>query len=545
MALVCRIGSAQGLRSVNGELRYEYQYQDFSNGVNHTTASTQSPMLNLGTSGSLINPAILSFDLHTNLNLSSTNSQFADNTLSTKSFSWNYYDLGLSLLRNLPVSTSLRLTDGITQTSSSTPQYDREGNHMRKQDQVLRMMTQEIPYLPSTSFSIFRTHQWSLNPAIPLDQLGTSYALSLSSGGKGGSVSVSGSYSESSERYTGLTTRFYNVLLHGMRNLADLQSLNYDINYNRYADATNINAMASYNNATDKQLHYTTTLSSHNNSGPTYQSLLSSISQSVQYIQNDNFRYSLGMTGNLGRNEYTINNGSNADNIGASGSFSIQHNRGYKSIGISNGLSFGYGYTKYLDHQSTFSTSFSNGLTAPLGPYQLAFAHSISYGQLNDNINRKWVNNSASLNVSGTAFNKYLMQINTSYESEINSGDLEGYGNSRQIQTQWFINSPMYYFTNFQFNVGLSGGESWYYGNREGQLSTWSGNFSCTQSYIRNLTFAYSFVRSYNPIYNEQSTAHSVDIGYRWRAIAMQVRYENYQLDNNRNNFWFMVSRPF
>ncbi|MFI5253437.1 MAG: hypothetical protein ACHQQQ_13515 [Bacteroidota bacterium] len=544
MVVLGRFGFAQQLNTLNGELRYQYQYQSNTSAGSTSTTSTQSPMLKLATTGSVLDPSFISFNIQTALNLSNSTSKALQYTLSSKSFAWDYYDVGLSILQNMPVTTYLRLDDGMTQSYSSTPQYDRGGYMLRKQQQNLRVTSRQIPSLPSVSLTIDRTHQWSLNAPSPVDQLGTSYSMNLTSGGKGGSFSVGGTMSESSERFTGFSTKYYTLMAHGMRSFTDQQSLNYDINYNRYAEITNINGMASYLNVADKQFHYTTTLNCHDNTGPTYQSLLSNLSQSIQYIQNENFRYNLGLSGNYGQSQSLTGDASSADNIGGNASFSIQHSSSIKAIGISNGLSFGYGLMKYLNRQQTFTSAFSNGISSFIGNYQLSANHSLSYGQLSDDARRNWVSNNFNLNISGETFYNFQMQVLADYQSDIYSGDLQGYGNHKGMQMQWSTTSPLLYYY-IPFVIGASGGENWFFEGTVGRTFNWSVSFTSTQFFFRNLTLTYRLNRIFDPNYDRQSINHSLASQYQWRAIALEIRFDNYQLENNRNDFWFTLSRPF
>ncbi len=543
-AAVLRLaGWSQELKTLNGILRYEYQYQDFSSGGTHTTASTQSPMLDLGATGSLVDPEIISFDLHTTLNLSNSSSRLSEYTLSTKSFSWNYYDLGLSVFRDLPITTLIRLTDGITQSFSSSPQANWQGQQFRKQQQNLSFSTHDIPFLPSTSFIVYRAHQWSLGSGAPVDQTSTSYSMNLSSGGKGGSVSVSGTMSDNNDIYSAADSKYYNVVVHGMRSLADMQNLNYDVNYSRYAELTTVSGLASYVDAASKEFHLSTTLSSHQNSGPSYQSLLSNLSQSVLYIQNDHFRYFFSAGGNYGRNEYASGVGS-GDNSGGSASFSAQHTDSYKSIGISNGLNFGYGIMDYLQQQATFTGGLSNSFSTNFSSYQLSVGHSISYGQVSDDIHRQSVTNSANANITGYTVYNIQGQCMINYQSDVYSGDLEGYGNHKGVQLQWALSSPMMSVV-VPFTLGVSGGNNWFYEGLVSRTYNWTASFTSPQFFVRNLSFLYRLIRTFDPDYDRASINHSISSQYRWRAIAIEIRFENYQLYNNRSNFWISFSRPF
>jgi hypothetical protein len=541
---LCGIASAQQLNSFNGSLRYQYEYQDYSSDVSHSSGSTHSPMFNLGTSGSVLSPDLLAFDLSTSLTLSSSNFKSSGNDFSSKTFGWNYYNIGLSILPILPFGTTLRLTDGITQSSLNATRRGTDESRFRRQEQDLRIMTHEIPFLPSISFNIARSHQWSLSAPIPTDQVGTNYGFNLSSGGNDGSVSVNGSISDNTERYSGTNSRFTIMGLHGRRTLADLQNLNYDVNYNRTGDATSIIGSALYSNFSQNQYHYYTTLSANSSSGTFYQSFVSSLSQSLQYIQNDYLRYNVGVNGSIGRNTTTGINGSSTDNLGGGTSFSVQHSRNLKSFAISNGLSLGYGAEKSTDLQSNFSTGVSNGISTSVGSYQFAANHSISYGHSTGEVGRNSVDNNANLNIAGSAWYNFQTQLLISYQSNISSGNLAGFGNHRQAQTQWSITSPMEYYV-IPFTVAANGGASWYFGEITGQSFNWSVSFNSPQFFARSLSLEYHLTVAYDPTYRKESVSHTVGSHYQWRAIAAELRFVSYRLVDRRSDLWLTLSRPF
>ncbi len=542
--LVWSFGSAQGLTSLSGDFRYQYQYQDFTSAGVHAITSSNNPMLDLSALGSIIDPTFVTFNLHTALTLATSTSSSSQFTLSSKSFAWNFYDLSLSILQNFPVTTSLRFSDGITESYSSTAQQDMGGTMWRKQEQSLQMVSHQVPFLPNTSLSIYRTHQWSLSTDSPVDQLNTNYSINFSSGGRGGSVSVSGTMSESSERYSGLSSRFYTLLFYGVRNFADLQTLNYDINYNWYEDVANIRGTASYVNASDKEFHYSSTLSTLSNTSPTYQSNLVNLSQSIQYIQNDNFRYILGLNGNYGHDASLGSNGYDVDNTGGSANFSVQHTSGFKNITISNGLGFGYGMTQSIERQTSFSSSLSNSIQSIIDSYQVSAGQSISYNRLKDDINRSSVSNDLNLNFSGATLYNFQTQILLEYQSDVYFGDLQGYGNGGGTHLHWSLNTPMIYYI-IPFTAGVEGGENWLFGGLVGRTYSWSANFRSIQFFVRNLTFMYSLNRVFDPNYDRESINHSVEMRYQFRAITMELTYQSYQLVNSQSSLWFSISRPF
>src|ERR1051326_5288835 len=115
-ALLHPFGFAQGLQTINGEVRYQYQYQDYSTDGSHVTVSTHNPMLNLRSSGSVVDPTVLLFDLRTFFSLNNSIANSAQNSFINNQFSWNYYTLGLNFFKTMPVGTTLSLSDGITRT---------------------------------------------------------------------------------------------------------------------------------------------------------------------------------------------------------------------------------------------------------------------------------------------------------------------------------------------------------------------------------------------------------------------------------------------
>ena len=545
--LLCGFGSAQVLiQPLSGEIQYQYQYQDYTSAGFHSSTSAQNPVLNLGTSGSVLNPGIFSFNVSSFLNLTSSSTSAPEYTALNKQLAWDYYNLDLTILRDLPITASMLLNDGFTQTSSSAQQIEQGGTRLRRQTQNLRLMVRRITYLPSMSFSVNRSHQWSLSSESPVDYLNTNYSANLSSGGQGGSLSLSGSMIENLDRHSGYASRYYSLVFRGVRNFADLQSLDFDIDYNRFSDVTNVRETASYMNTSDKQLHYTATLSSYSNSTLSFQSNQANLSQSLQYIQNEHLRYSLGLNGSYGHTESVAGSSFSTDNALGSVSFAIQHSRGYGRLSTSNGINFGYGVSKYIDREATVNAGFSNSLTTYVGSYQLSAGHSLSYGQSRNNQSRSSVSNNANVDISGTPLYNFQTQVNTSYLSEVYVGDLEtGLGNNREIRLQWMIYSPTFLSRYFQFSVELSGSEDWLFRDFVQRTSVWTACLKCSQSYIPNLSFTYRYNRSYVPYYCQQSVTHSLELHYRWRAVAMELRYEHYTLIDTRSNLWFTLSRPF
>jgi hypothetical protein len=538
-----RFGFAQGVQTLNGDIRYQYQYQDYTSNGSHMTVSTQSPMLNLAATGSLVNPAILSFDLRTFLSLNSSSGAAPLYSFNSKQFSWNYYTLGLSILKDLPLTTTISLSDGITQSSSSSSQFETEVRQLRRQSQSFRVMTHAISFLPSMNFAIDRSHQWSLNAESPIDQQATSYSMNLASGGHGGFVNVSGSLTENAERYSGSYTKSYALTVNGTRTLADQQVLNYDINYNRLGDITNLNGLASYTNSSSKELHYTTTLNSRYNATSTYQSRLSNLSQSIQYIQNENLRYGLSLGGAVGRTEYPIAR-TDEDNSSLSSGLSVQHTRSFSGFGLSNSLSMGYGLSNYRDRQQTLSAGFANSLRTHVGTFDISTGQTFAYGQVKDNVKQNSVSNGVNLNVEGIAWYDFRSQLIVEYQSDNYSGDLQGFGNQQQIHLQWSLGSPQMYFV-IPFTVAASGGETWYLRGVIGRAFTWEGSFISRQFFVRDLSFMYRHSRVYDAGFNRESVTHSIEMQYQLRAIAINVRYQNYQLLNTQNMFWLTVTRPF
>jgi hypothetical protein len=538
--------SAQLLSAINGELRYQYQYQDYVSAGLHTITSTQSPMLRLGGSGALINPSLVSFDLQSLIFLTSSNARVSQYSLSSKSFTWDYYNVAFTILPGSPVTTSLQLNDGITKSSSSSAFSDFGEDKLRRQQINLMMMTHQIPFLPTIRLSIFRTHQWTQNADRPVNEINTNYAMNLTTGGKDGSVSVSGSMSENSDRYSGTTMRYYTLLLNGTRNFSERQNFHYNLNYYRYSDATNISGLATYMNSSNEQFRSTTTLNTHNYSGPAFQSNLTSLSEQIQFIQDEHFRYSLGLNGSYGKEESSTRGAENGTRGGGSANISVQHSRRLSQFAFSNGFSIGYGLMRYLDRQASFNTGFSNTFSMPFSTYEISAAHTVSYGFLQDDQRRRWVSNNANVDFSGTTIYHFQTQILTTFLADNNSGDLPaGLGNSRELRLQWLVNTPQLFYDRLQFNLGFSGGEEWFFVNAAGRISTWSLTFSCAQSYIRNLSVSYHFNRNYDRITRQESIGHAVEMHYQWRAISMDLRFDNLRLIDNRSNLLLIFSRSF
>jgi hypothetical protein len=541
--MVCSTGFSQ-ISSVSGQLQYQYRSEDFRSGDLSTTSTNQSPMINLGTKGFVVSPYILTFDLQTNIFGNYSSAGDGVNKVSGKQYTWNYYDLNLGLLQNLPIATSFNARDAVSESSSDLNRDATGVTKFRYQQQGMNVVANRISFLPAIQFSYLRSHEWSLTSANPVDQLRNGYSMNLSSMGKNGSVTVSGAINDNLERYTNTHLRYYTLHIQGNQFNENNDNLDVSLDYDKFDNLVNISGDVSYRTTLDKKFASFSSLHGRNNSGPAFQSSATGVSQSFGYVQNEHYRYNVGFGGQYGTDVYTIADApAPINNYVISTSAAMAHTRALGRFSITNDLTGGMSLQNYQYAKTMVSVGFSNGVQTSLGNYRIALNEGSAYSHLKDGIDRTTIDHSASLSVTGDLFRGIQGQVTTNYHNSHLIDTSIGSPSRQDANLYWRLNGMFYTF--IPLTVSLGGTTNWYFSEFSGKTYGWTLTVGSPRFFMQNLIMNYSLTRTYDHYYGREAMTNNLGFGYRWRSVTMDLRINDYRLVNQRRELWFSISRPF
>jgi len=532
------------IRSMSGQLLYQYRWEEFLSGDIRTTNLNQSPTFGLGVQGMVVSPYLLTFELRTNLFANFSRAQGGDNTVTGKQYTWNYYDLNLGLLQNSPVSAVVSARDALTESSSDF-RHDETGVMKRRyQRQDVRIAVNRVPSLPSILFVYSRNHDYSLSPAIPFDMTLHNYSLNLSSSTTEGSVFVSGSINDNWDAYANTRLRYSTLHFLGSRVYGDDENLNVDLDYDKFESSIHLNGGVGYTTRINNKYSSITSVHGRSNSGPAYHSVAMGASQSLNFVQDSHYRYGLSVSGQYGRDVYTVENVSSATTgtaLAASGS--VQHMRSIGRFSVSNGLSGGVSLENFEHARSGFSVGLSNGVQTTVKDYRISVNERAALTQRQDGVNQISLTNSASADITGDLWYNVQGQVFVNFNTSHFAGSAISLPDRRDASLIWRLNSSFHSI--IPFTIGLSGSTNWYFSAYAGKTYGWSLTVNSPRFFLQRLSMNYTLTRAYDYYYGREAISNNLGLNYRWRSVTLELRLNQYNLVDRHREVWFSILRPF
>ncbi|HEV8539511.1 MAG TPA: hypothetical protein VGR15_11390 [Bacteroidota bacterium] len=530
------------ITSLGGSLRYEQQYQDFLFDDQLATSIRSNPILDLGVRGIVLSPRLFDFTLRTSLNLNFGTSHIRDITLTNQQSNWNTYDVAAGFFQYSPIKVQVAARDFLIDTKSSYNGASSNHGRTRTQEQRANFGIDRIPFLPSIHASYTRNHSWSLT-GDPQDQLSNQLSFGVSSAsGHGASVSVSGSFSDVKERYTGFQEKNSFFQLSGSKELSANHRIDLNSEYYVFPLYRVLYALAGYTGMLTEKVRLSSGISGaqSSSSGSTFRSIGGS--QGVSVTAGDHYRFGLSVSGNAGR--YSSLSGQTASYSGnMGGSATIQHVRMIGTLNLTNALSMGYAVRDYGQVYHVWEGGISNGISTGIGSYAISGSYNLSAQSTRNDLSWNLLSNNASLSANGTVFGKIRSQSSFRFRADTYGGDIRPVGNQRTANlTHGFTGQFFYYIP---MTVGLGGSVNWYSAAASIRTYAWHFTFSSTSFFLRALYATYRYSRTFDPYYQRELVEQAATFDYQWRALSFHIAFRHSTTPNRIRDILFTVSRPF
>jgi hypothetical protein len=559
VGVACTVPAGAQVKSILGELRYQHQYQDILSAGMLSTTLRQSPRFSLQVNGDLASPQIASFNLRTTLAFDFGTGRSGENTLSTRQFLWDSYDLNLALLQYSPVKLSCSLRDNILKTKSESGFSEVFSTSVRRQEQRFGASTYKLSALPSTTVSYERTRTFS-TIGDPFDQVVQRYSLGLSTANGSSAISVGGGISRLYERWTGLRNTYANVQFSATKDFTEENRLDVTADYDRYDDYGTLGGNASFAGVLDEGIRVFSSLFGRNSSSRISSSVFYGASQGLQVTVNDHWQYGGGLSVRAG-NDSRLARGI----VIREKSFDWTGNAALQNIGetvlgtLQNSASVTYLEQRMRGWRKSASGSLSSGLSNSIGTFTFAAGYGLSGGvTLNETqqssggnplnlplrgARQYSVGNVGNFSLNGTFPGRLRSQTSANYNDERYFGDVGYFRNRRTLMARQGFTLPAVFLIPFSLGAGAS--VTWYLSGIVGRSHGWYFSFNSGQFFARGLSASYRYSRTYDPYYFRESVEQTAELHYQWRSLLFEFRAREYRIVDRMREIWFSVARPF
>lgn len=533
------------ITSINGELRYDHQYQDAKSSSLYSSYVRKNPQLVLGTSGYIYSPYIASFSLRTSLNASYNSANSGGLFYSSKQYFFNFYDLNLDVLTNYVLKFNFSARDARVESNNNLYNFGSGLSKYRQQQQGFSVSTERISFLPTTNFVYRRTHNWSEVPFINFNETQNEYNLNFVSAGLNSSVSVNGSLNDSYEKFSGRSFKYFLIRLNGNKEFDKNRRMDVNAEYYKYDNSMALSGSGVLAQLVGEKFRMNSTLSARNFTTSSSYAFFGGLGQNVQYLYNENFNFFLNMNGQVNQDIYKTENVQNKNydrNLGSS--FSFSHMRNIAPISFSNNVSVSYSHQSGSFASRSTSVGLNNSIQSSYSDFNISGNQEISYSRVRGYLGREEINNSANITVSGILPYNIHSQTGIDYRDERLLNNLELRRKLRMLRFQQQLNTSMYYY--IPFSIGLSGNVNMSLNNNSYQTYGWNLYLSSSNFFLTNLTMGYRFSWTSNP-YNQRNATieQAAEFTYQWRALSFQLRLQEFRYIDRRREIWFSVTRPF
>lgn len=539
----CAVTASAQIRSVSGELAYQHQYQDILSGDMLATMLRQSPRFSLNVAGDLIDPQLINFSLRTALSLDFGSGRSGTYSLSTRQSLWDSYDMSLAVFQYSPVKVNLSARDNILTTRSESGFSETFSTSVRRQEQRFSASTYKIKALPSTTVGFERTRTFSTY-GDPFDQVAQRFSLGMSTSNGGSAMSVSGGVSRLQERVSGLRNTFTNMQLSATKDFTEENRLDVTADYDRYDDYGTLGGNASFNAVLSEAVRTFTSIFGRNSSSKVSSSLFYGGSQGVQITHDDHWQSGGTISARAGNDIRTVG----LYKVGqryldwATGA-SLQHSREIGLGSIQNSVNASYLEQHLQGERRSLSGGFSSGFSSSIGVFTLGLGYGLSGGVTMNGSKRYSVGNTANLTLNGTLPNRLHSQTSANYNDERYSGDVKFLRNRRTLMARQGISMPVTFL--IPFFVGGGANVTWYFSDMTGKAYGWYFSFNSGSFFLRGLTAAYRYNRTYDPYYLREYVEQTAELRYQWRSVLFELRLREYRIIGRRREVWFSMARPF
>ncbi|MBI5022351.1 MAG: hypothetical protein HZB59_13025 [Ignavibacteriales bacterium] len=530
--------------SIGGELRYQHQYQDAYSGGAFYKLVRKNPQFILGTAGYILSPMIFSFDARTNININYNTSSFAGVNSSYKQTVIGFYDLNVNALQRLPVRLSFSARDQQIKSSSQFSKFNVGFNDYRQQQQRIELSTMSLKFLPTTSVAYQRNRHWSDLSLNRFNQVMQELIVNMSQSTQDGSFSLSGSLSENYESFTNNRLRYLRFQMSGNKEFSPNHHADITSEYYKFENTSMINANGIYNGTLFEKFRLNTNILTRNASSQSASSTTLGIGQTIQFLQNENFNYAISFGNQSTYDIYLQQNGSykqRTDNLTGTGT--IQHMRSISDITFSNGLSFGYAKQVSLLGQRSYVGGLTNSLQTTSGGYQINVNQSFNMTRIKGYLGRDEINNMLNMTLGKTLPYEINSQTGVEFHNERRSNTNELFYKYQTIKLREQLNMSLYLYS--PFTISVEGSISWISNGISGHLYGLMANINSGRFFIQDLSMNYRLNRSYDIYYRRPYFEQTIEFVYGWRALAFQLRLQEFRFIDTRHDIWFSIARPF
>jgi hypothetical protein len=534
---------AQHVRPVSGELRYEHQYQDVRVGDRLTTILRMNPSLDLNVSGNVYSPGILFYTLRTSVNTNFGSTHVPEDHFTNRQFLWNTYNANLYFLQFAPVNFELSARDYLSESKFS---YGILNSIVinRQDEQRASISLARVPYVPVTHFTYQRTRSRAVSGDLS-EAVTNSYTFSASSGsGSTGSLSLTGSAIDISDRFTGLDEHIFNVQLDGSRQLSPAHNLTVGSEYSRYNNYRGLSGGVGYNGALSDQVRIASGLSGKSFTSGRTSTRAFSASQNLAVYHSQDFSYGLYVNGGLGTDDLLI--GRTRNRISSSNwttGGNVQYGTSVGFGQMMTNLSMSYGNRSYLDRSSFWNSGFSTNLQTNIGSFAVMTSYGFTSQYMFDGVDWFVFGNTARMTATGMLPLRIRSQSSVDYRDIHDGGSIQTTRSDRSLGANQSFDGSFFY--HIPFTLGLHGNVTWYLSRFRGHTYSWQFTFNSPRFFLTGLFFGYSFSRSYDPYFRRQNTQHNLNASYRWRAVSFSLRLRQVEYVSTMRDVSFTVSRPF
>jgi hypothetical protein len=287
------------ITSINGELRYDHQYQDSKSSTLYSTFVRKNPQLILGTSGYIYSQYIASFSIRTSLNASYNSANSGGKFYSSKQLFFNFYDLNLDVLKNYVVRFNFSARDAQIESNNSLNYLGRGLSKYRQQQQGISLSTEKIGFLPTTNFVYRRSHNWSEVPYFNFNEIQNEYNLNLTSAGSNSSVSVNGGLNESYEKFSGRRFKYFLIRLNGNKEFQKDSRLDVNSEYYKYDNSVALSGSGVLAQSFGDKIRMNATLSARNFTTNSSYAFSAGLGQNIQYLYSEHYNFFLNLNGQV------------------------------------------------------------------------------------------------------------------------------------------------------------------------------------------------------------------------------------------------------
>jgi hypothetical protein len=536
--------SVSQLTSINGELRYQHQYQDAYSGGAFYKLIRKNPQFIFGTAGYILSPMIFSFDVRTNINLNYNSSSFAGINSSYKQTIIGFYDLNVNALQRLPVRLSFSARDQQIKSSSQFNKFNVGFDDYRQQQQRVELSTMTLKFLPTTSIAYLRSRNWSDITLNRFNQIMQELTLNMSQSTQDASVSLSGSLSENYESVTNNKLRYLRFQMNGNKEFSANHHADISSEYYKFENTSMINANGIYNGTLFEKFRFNTTLLARNANSQSTSSTTFGLGQTIQFLQNENFNYSVSFSNQTNYDVYLQESNSykqRTDNI--SGMGMIQHTRNINDINFSNGISFGYAQQDSRLGQKSYIGGLTNSFQTTSGGYQINANQTLNMTRIKGYLGRDEINNLLNMTITKTLPYEINSQTGVEFRNERRSNTNELFYKYQTIQLREHLNMSLYIYS--PFTISVEGTMNWISNGVKGHMYGLMVNINSGRFFLQDLSMNYRLSRTYDIYYKRPYFEHTIELTYGWRALAFQLRLQEFRFIDTRHDIWFSVTRPF